>query len=345
MSWHDEESDDERRIFGVPAVLTQGEIVVLLRDLEIVWSASYGRKPGVLDSDFSQCRRYFDPVARGHTLRERLAELVPLPESIVGRLRQYGEPLTIVVGDRTLLAGVEARLMIDLLRGLIDADHGVMSQEQVARAENLALRIYRDWGLSRLRQVIDLRAGVGTEVMQGVAVGLILALLVNRSDTPERAVVRWDSTTQDGRDVDQALYDAAEVFATAISHRSSRTQGDKRLKGGYGLTEARRRLAHRLEVMPDISNDGSRIFVPRKYRDEVITFVARDLSRRSTLTLMQLEDGFDQLVHTLRDSAKTLAYRSMTFELASETDQLRSGLLSEFIRIRNQSASQREDLT
>lgn len=337
MSWYEGE-DDERRIFGVPAALTKAESATLLHDLEALWSTCYGQPPGDLEVDLGLCRKYFDPVARGQTLRQRLSQLDSCPESVFRRLSEYGEPLTMVVGRGVLLAGIECRLMIDLLDGLVD-DDGVILREKAARAEHRAMNVYREWGSTRLRQVINLRAGTGSEVMQGVAVGLVLALLVNRSDTPERAVVRWDSLTPDGKDVDQALYDAADRFAMSISSRTKRTQSDKKLKGGYGLTEARRRLAHRLEVIPDEESGGSRIFIPQKYRDDVVSFVAHDLSRRSSLTLPQLEDGFDQLVEAFRASSRALAYRSMIFERASETDRLRNELIEEFNRSRQDSAS------
>lgn len=335
MIWHEEEQV-ERRIFGVPAVLTKVERVTLLHDLEAIWATCYGQGPGDLKVDLRLCKKYFDPVARGQTLRQRLSQLGPCPDKAFRRLREYGEPLTIVVSTGVLLAGVECRLMIELLRGLVDDGEGVILREKAAQAEHIAMDTYREWGIARLHQVINLRAGTGPEVMQAVAVGLVLALLVNRSDTPERAVVRWDSATPDGKDVDQALYRAAERFAMSISPRAGRTQGDKRLKGGYGLTEARRRLAHRLEVIPHGRSSGSRIFIPQKYRDEVVSFVAGDLSRRSSLSLSQLKDGFDQLVEEFRASSRALAYRSMIFERASETDRLRSELIEEFNRRRSE---------
>ncbi len=330
MSSYDEDHA-ERRVFGIPAVLTSVEISRLVSDLTIAWSACYAGAPGSLDADLALCRKYFDPVARGHTLRQRLAELSAVPDDAFRRLRVYGEPLTIVAGDGLLLAGIEARLVLDLLSRLIATEQHVISRADAADAEDVALRTYREWDLRRLRQVIDLRAGAGPEVLQAVAVGLVLALLVNRSDSLERAVIRWDSITPDGKDVDQALYDGAESFARAISSRFGRSDSDKRLKGGYGLTEARRRLAHRLVVTPESENGGSRIYIPQEYRDEVVSFLAHDLARRSALTLIDLEIGFDELVDAFRFSARALAYRSMIFERASETDKLKSDLLNEFV--------------
>ena len=323
--------EEDRRIFGVPAVLGTRERVSLLADLTVLWRATYGREPGNIDKDLNECRRFFDPLTRGHTLRERLAKLAPAPPDVAIRLGQYGEPLVVSAGDGILLIGVEARLTIALLTSLQDQRVGaVISHGAAAEAEHRALDTYRRWGLGRLRQVIDLRSGAGKEVMQAVAVGLVLALLINRSDCPERAVMQWDSTTADGKDVDEAIYIGAEKFAEALTARSGRSSGEQRLKGGYALTEARRRLAHRVVLVDDPASSGVRIYVPAKYRDEVIEFLARDLARRAKLTSATLEMAFDRLVTAFRTSARALAYRSMVFERPADTDDLKRKLLSAF---------------
>jgi hypothetical protein len=328
VSWHDNE--EERQVFGVPAVLVPAERTSLLSDLTMVWMATYGQAMGVLSADLELCRMFFDPLARGHKLRERLINIQPMPKGIVSRLEQFGEPLTINAGEDVLLVGVEARLVVDLLRDLEVHDSRVISREQVAQAEHLALKTYRKWSLGRLRQVIDLRAGTGSEVMQAVAVGIVLALLINRSDTPSRAVIQWDYDTPDGKEIDKAVFAGAEQFASNISSRSGRSSSEQRLKGGYGLTEARRRLAHRLVVARDSGMDGVRIYIPEEYRNEVITFIARDLARRSTLTTEKLAVSFDQLVVKFESSARALAYRSMIFERPADTVKLRRQLIEEF---------------
>jgi len=323
---------EERRIFGIPTVLMANERVVLQRDLTILWENTYGRKLGTLVIDLDRCRRFFDPIARGLTLRERLAELRPPAADISKRMQEYGEPLVVRVGEGILLVGVEARLTIELLRDLrSDRGHGVISPASVASAEHTAMVTYRKWALTRLRQVIDLRSGAGKEVMQAVAVGIALALLVNRSDSVERAVEQRDFSTPDGRDVDRAIYAGADRFAEVLTARGSRASAEQRLKGGYGLTEARRRLAHRLVVADDKSTKGVQIiYIPAEYRNEVISFLAKDLARRPNLNTTTLERAFDELLTEFRVYARDLAYRSMVFERPADTSELRRQLLDEF---------------
>src|ERR1035437_3303517 len=322
---------EERRLFGVPAVLAAGEVSSLLSDLRLLWAATYGEPPGDVASDLTECKLFFDPLARGHKIRESLSQLQAVSPTIGARLRDYGEPLVTDAGAGVLLVGVEARLLIDLLQKVhTGRGHAVISNEESAAAQNLALETYREWSLSRLRQVIDLRSGEGKEVMQAVAVGLALALLVNRSDSAERAVMQWESTTADGMDVDRAVYVGAEAFASALTARNQRTAGEKRLKGGYALTEARRRLAHRLVIMRDADANGARVYIPAEYRDEVISFLARDLARRSGLGAERLQLAFDQLVREFRTSARALAYRSMVFESASNTEEIGHQIIQEF---------------
>jgi hypothetical protein len=322
---------DERRLFGVPTVLTLKEVRILLDDLLLLWSATYGRRLGEVDGDLSECKIFFDPLARGHKIRERLSDLESVSPDVASRMKPYGEPLVTDVGDSVLLVGVEARLLVEILQGLrTDRGHSVIPDEEVYHAQERALQIYRDWSLSRLRQVADLRSGEGKEVMQGIAVGLVLALLVNRSDSPERAVIQWESNTIDAKDVDEAVYVGAEAFASVLTSRNKRTAGEKRLKGGYALTEARRRLAHRLVVVRDDSADGSRVFIPAEYRDEVVKFLAHDLGRRANLSEERLQAAYDQLIVDFRSSARALAYRSMIFERASDTEEIGRTLMREF---------------
>jgi hypothetical protein len=331
--WEDEL--EGRQLFGVPAVLTKSEATTLIRDLKLLWQITYGQPPHHLQEDLNRTRRFFDPVARGHTLRERLSELESLPSTVFSRLVSYGEPLVVRVGPGVLLAGVEARLMIKLLAEVpADGSHIILSEDSAIWAQQSALTLYRAWTLTRLRQVIDLRAGAGPEVMQAVAVGLVLALLVNRSDSPERAVTQWDRATPDDRDVDTALYNSAESFAAAISSKHGRSSSEQRLKGGYGFTEARRRLAHRLVVIPKSNVGEAKIYIPHQYRTEVIDFLGKDLARRSSLTAATLDRGFDELVVQFRSSARTLAYRSMVFEQPAETARIKKDLLDVFTRAR-----------
>jgi hypothetical protein len=235
-------------------------------------------------------------------------------------------------GDKILLIGVEGRLMIALLEHQnLSKGHLVFPSADVAITEQKALQIYRGWSRGRLNQVIALQSGRGTEVLQAISVGLVIALLANRSDSRTRAVIRWDHSTAEGKQIDEAIHAGAERFASVISgSRGGRSAGEQRLKGGYALSEARRRLAHRLAVEPDSRSGGERLYVPAEYRDEVVRFLANDLARRPSLSREKLASAFDQLVNEFRSTAGQLAHRSMVFERAADTRALREQLIDIF---------------
>jgi hypothetical protein len=305
-----------------------------MRDLIELWRLTYGRSPSDLEDDLEACRFFFDPVARGQTLRERLGSLRSAPVELA-RIA-YGEPLVVDAGEKTLIVGLEGRLMLALLEHHTPSEgHVVLPPADVASAERKALEKYRRWSRGRLNQVVALRSGRGQEVLQAISVGLVIALLVNRSDSVERAVIRWDHNTDQGRQIDEAIHAGAERFAAVISgNRRGRSVGEQRLKGGYALSEARRRLAHRLIVEPDRSSGGERLYVATEWRDDVIRFLARDLARRSSLSQDKLSLAFDQLVGEFRDTAGQLAHRSMIFERAADTRALKDQLVGMFTRSR-----------
>ena len=327
-----------RDVFGVPAVLTGNECAALIRDLTELWRLTYGQAPGDVNDDLQLCRRLFDPLARGQTLRDRLGQLQRTPSHLVRNSHLLGEPLVLDAGEQTLIVGIEARLLLDLLQKHDMGDHVVIGQADVAAAEHRALSIYRSWTMGRLNQVIALRSGRGKEVMQAISVGLVLALLVNRSDTSDRAVAQLDHATTDGKQVDDAIHAGAERFAEMVSRtRGSRSANEQKLKSGYPLTEARRRLAHRLIVVPVPQDKGARLYVPAQYRNEVVEFLGRDLARRATLTETTLGEAFDQLVSAFRAAAGRLAERSMVFDRSADTRTLRQDLLMAFTEARTSS--------
>lgn len=153
--WDDDPT--EHRVFGVPAVLTSSEVVSLKADLHYLWRCSYLQDPGDLDVDLDLVRKFFDPVARGQTLRDRLSDVEELPRDAYSRLARYGEPLVIVVSSDVLLAGVEARLMLALLTISPGRSSSVISQVHINTAERTAMNVYRSLSTKRLKQVIDLR--------------------------------------------------------------------------------------------------------------------------------------------------------------------------------------------
>ncbi|MFG1862363.1 hypothetical protein [Microbispora bryophytorum] len=325
-----------RSVFGVPAVLTQTECSTLLNDLMSLWSACYDSEISDLQSDLDRCRHFFDPVARGQSLRTRLAAVEPASPHMRERIAKFGKPLVVEAGEDVLLVGVEARLMIELLStSRNEGNYIALSDSAIGNIEREALSTYRQWAMHRLNQVIDLRSGNGKEPLQLVSVGLVLALLVNRSTTVRRAVIQRDHNTQDGKDVDSAIHAGAEAFASTIHvSRRGRSSGEQRLKGGWPLTEARRRLAHRLLVEPGDKPGEKLIFVPEKAVDDVIAFLGVDLARRP-ISANTLEQAYDDLVAAFKASTHALAYRSMVFDRKAETSDLKQRLVESFSKARS----------
>ena len=177
--------------------------------------------------------------------------------------------------------------------------------------------------------------------MQAISVGLVMALLVNRSDAVERAVPRHDNTTDDGRDVNSALYRGADAFAKKIASRHRRSSGEQSLKSGYALSEARRRLSGYILETEDLEGSVRSVYIGEEGRDAVVRFLAKDLARRPALTDAKLAEAFDALVDSFRITTGALAWRGMVFERASETNALRSLLLSSFNEARNSLAGDR----
>ena len=322
---------ENRNIFGIPAVLVSSEVHALTRGLSELWAAAYGQPLGSLTTDIELCRRYFDPLSRGNSIRERLAQLGPASAVVRRDLAQYGEPLVMRVDDTTMLVGVEARLVLDLLRNA-EGDHAVLSTSDINVAQGMALEFYRGLSTARLRQTLDLRAGRGREVMQAISVGLTVALLINRSDSRSRAISQRDPESVDGADVDTAIFAGAERFADVIagSRGSRRAVSEQKLKSGYALTEAKRRLAHRLVIERMKAKRHSLIFIPAEYRSEVVDYLGRDLARRAGLTADTLGVAFDQLLHAFQGEASKLAHRSMVFDRPGDTRRLRADLLEAF---------------
>lgn len=328
------ETSTVRQAFGAPAVLAESEARALLADLSHLWRLTYGQGLSSADADLDACKRFFDPLARGQSLRERLSRLPKTPPSLRRSLSPLGPPLVIDGGDDALLVGPEGRLLIEILEEQTGAndDLVIISPARIAAAEHRALALYRSWSLARLNQVIDLRSGRGKEVMQAIAVGVVLALLVNRSDSPDRAVIQPDPKSPESGLIDSAVFAGAERFAQVITGSDGRSTGEQRLKGGYGLSEARRRLAPKLTVT---RKDGDVIlYIASAHRPEVVEFVGRDLARRPALTEEKLALAFDQLTVAFRAKSGNLAHRSMTFERPADTRDLRAALLASFARHR-----------
>ncbi|WP_147434741.1 hypothetical protein [Micromonospora musae] len=315
-------------------MLAKSEATALLADLSHLWRLTYGQAVGDPLADLAKCKKFFDPLTRGQSLRERLAELPSTPTALRRGLSRLGPPTVIDGGDDALLVGVEGRLLIEILEAeiTVDDDFIVISPSSVTDAEHKALAVYRSWCVARLTQVIDLRSGRGKEVMQAISVGVVLALLVNRSDGPEKAVVQPDPDSPESELISSAVFSGAERFAKVITGSDGRSTSEQRLRGGYGVSEARRRLAPKLAVAK--RGGDVLVYIPAVHRAEVVDFIARDLARRPGLTEDKLAVAFDQLAIAFRAKSGNLAHQSMNFERPADTMDLRASLLSSFTQSR-----------
>ncbi|MEU4823962.1 hypothetical protein AB0H37_19020 [Actinomadura sp. NPDC023710] len=251
-----------------------------------------------------------------------------ISEALQRDARRLGEPLVTDAGEGRFLVGIEARLLLSLLGSLGTSEVSVLTLNDIHEAESKALDAYRQWSRQRINQVIALRIGQGNEVLQAISVGVVLTLLLNRSTSTARAVRRLRD--RESAEIDRAVFASATRFAELISVSRGRSGSELQLKKGYGLTEARRRLAHRLVIDRDSRDDDGLLYVPERYRDEVVVFLGRDLARRNSLTSEKLQFAFDELVSTFRSEAGKLANQSMVFERASDTLRLRRELLGAF---------------
>jgi hypothetical protein len=318
------ENADSAHIFGVPVVLTSAEAARLSAEVTQLWELTYGEPPGELESDLRRCRDFFDPTVRGHKLRERIASLPVAPPDLREAACKMLASVIVDAGEGRLIIGIEGRLLLSLLENVRDGGrHVALSAAAVRLSESRALDIYRSWSTRKLKEAVALRTGQGREVMQATSVGIVLALLVNRVNCPERAVARPDDGAGE-HPIDQALHAAAAAFADALTHGRGRSITEQRLRGGYWLSEARRRLGDQITGYP------SSVYIRAESAESVVTFVGRDLARRESLTAEILAEAFDRLVLAFRYKAAQLASYNVIFERPADTSRLREELLASF---------------
>jgi hypothetical protein len=318
---------NDATLFGVPASLTAQEAAALARVLGAMWTNTYGQPVADFADDLGVCHRLFDPVARGSRLRENLAALPPAPP-IPPSVRQWlREPLVVPVDHSRRIVGLEARIVLALLAARDLSLAVTWTEQEITEAYQTSTSVYRSWSRQRLDQVIALRTGRAKEVMQAIAVGFVLALLVNRSTAPERALQVADIDRPDD-EIDGAVFAAADAFARHISGRNKRSEAQHRLKGGYGATEARRRLGEMLV------RDSHGVYVAPGRSGEVVAALANDLARRPRLTPESLAKGLDDLVATYRQSFARMALKSPSHERAADTRALLVQVLDAFERAR-----------
>lgn len=306
-------------LFGVPLALRRKDADLLLQALEKGWLSQTQGKPGDLGSDLDLLRPLFSPTAREQTLRRQLEDLalahVDAPF--------LGAMLAIRTADGMLVTP-DGRIMIEVLTSVLksDTDTVVIDSTLLSWATDQAYSFYRRQSLTRLERVLALRAGTD-EPLRYPSVGFVLFLLINRSTDRARALRRPDLEA-DRRALDEALEGPVQVFADALHGRGRRRTEHFSLYGGYVITEARRRLGEHL------SPDPAAIYVLSGHEPAVLSFLARDLKRRSSLQHDQLEGAFDALVTSYRQSHPALAALGLAFERPSVTREVRDQLLRAF---------------
>lgn len=316
-------------VFGLSLTLTSAEASQLRTMLCELWALTYGEAPGELEQDLGRCRDFFDPTARGFKLRDRIASLPEVPPSAYAEALKMPKEIVTDAGDGRLIVGVEARLVLSLLEDgyrCQPGGHWVLPPAAARVAEAHALHVYRTWSVRRLSDAIALRTGRGREVLQATSVGIVLALLVNCADSPDRAVIRPGEGP--GHPVDEALHSAAVAFADGITTSRTRSSDERRLHGGYMLSEARRRLADKISGYPEA------VYIRPDSVGDVIRFLGSDLARREPLTSTQLSDAFGRLVDVFRDNARKLAAHDAIYESPAATRSLREKLLESFAAAR-----------
>lgn len=318
---------NDAALFGLPASLAAQESAALARVLNALWANTYGQPVADFADDLDVCHRLFDPVARGSRLRENLATLPPAPPTPASVSQWLREPLVVSVDASRRIVGLEARIVLALLAPRDLSLTVTWTEQEIIEAYQISTSVYRSWSRQRLDQVIALRTGRAKEVMQAIAVGFVIALLVNRSTAPERALQVADIDRPDD-EIDGAVFAAADAFARHISGRNRRSEAQHRLKGGYGATEASRRLGEMLV------RDSRGVYIAPGRSDEVVAVLANDLARRPRLTSESLTAGLDDLVATYRQSFARMALKSPSHERAADTRALVAQVIDAFERAR-----------
>jgi hypothetical protein len=311
--------------FGIPRTLPRKEAQRLSEFLERAWEAQMGKPLGELDGDLEELKRFFNPIAQGRRLREALTSL----PRIAG-VRPDAKLLWLPVGDSRVVVTPEGRAALAWLTEAL-ADHGdvvALGDSEAAGLEHRLVETYRRWSQQRLRQVAGLLAGEGPPMLPQ-AIAATLLLLVNRSTTYERAIVRPREARRQQL-LDRALQTPVVAFAERLAPSTSRSPEHYSFYGGYTLTEARRRLGDKIVLR------GDHVYVDGAQQAAVIEFLGRDLARRKGVTHHDVAIALDALVDAYQSVRPQLAAFGVAFERASDTLKLRRALGEEFTRSINE---------
>lgn len=300
---------------GLEQAMRRSDAEDLGRRLDALWQTVFNAPPRDLDHDLELLRRYFHPAAQGHRLRSELTELPRAPDEAL----TLEPPLAVAVDQERRLITPEGRVALGLLRRALadDVNTILLRDEQLLDAEARLLRLYSDWSRHRIDQVLALMSG-RDKPLQVPAIGILLTLLVARATSPERAIVRGGDE-RDRREVESALFAAADAFASRILPSSKRRMGKETLVGGWTIGEVARRIP------AAVSADDDRVFITPGHESEALDLASRELAGR--VDTAAVAEAFDALVATLRKHLPTLAAHHLAFERAPDTRRLRQTLL------------------
>lgn len=308
-------------LFRVPLVLPLGEAKELHSELGNAWKTQHKTVPAGLISDLERLMRLFNPNATGATVR-RLLEDLPLvslqsphsSDTLLIPIDPTGRG--VVTPEGRVLYEVLSRRIPNAIQGRVEVGDG-----DASGALNLLHNLYEGRVRHRLLQVAKLQRGEGGALHPWSA-GLLLVLLVNRSTSSERAIVRPRDAALVA-EVDAAIRAPVVAFADAVSPSSGRRQQHLSLYSGYALTEARRRFKNVIHLEDD------RLYLEEAAAQDVVDFIAKDLRRRG-VDLARVADAFDNLVEAYRSVKGKLALLGSAFERPSDTSRLRELFLSRF---------------
>jgi hypothetical protein len=314
--------DDALSEFGLPAQLPRRVAEQMVDALVRLWQIAHDQSPGALRPDLAAHHSYFDPVAQGRRLREAFLSLEPAEHSSA----VLTTPMFLQVDGQRFLITPEGRIALALLQqALSQQGTEVVLDTAAARSyERELLALYREWGRHRQRQVIDLMGG-GRSPLQLPAIGAALTLLVNRSDSAERAITRFPKGERAAQNVDHAFFACAEAFANALGSADRaakrKTTQKEGLISGWTLGEVRRRLPDALVLTK------SAVHVAANQQGPLMDLLVAELRRRKGASIGGFEDAFDALLEAFRAQSEVLAGYGLLFERPSYTAQLREDLM------------------
>ncbi|WP_433724624.1 hypothetical protein ACQP2Y_03785 [Actinoplanes sp. CA-051413] len=242
--------------------------------------------------------------------------------------------MTLEVTGETSLITPEGRCAITLLEGVGGqselAESFQIDPVRAAQIQGQLLQLYRSWSRHRIESVLRLLQGVD-KPLQIPAAGLILALLINRSTSSERATIRFRAGFK-RQEVDNAFFEPVSAFVQILSPSTRADSRKWRLISGWVAGEARRRVGSAFVIERETSERDGRIYIREDRRGEVLDVVARDLKRtqEGQIDSRLLSDAWDGLVKAFRQSLPALAGYGLAHERTSETARLKQDLLRRF---------------